>query len=142
MDENQSPMEPAEIPLARILPDYPSPVRYDDRPGRLMYGAMICGAIPLLLACGIFVAWLFTRDLGLAFVGFLNIGLGLCFFLVGSAMLAAHLFSFRERRLGRFLATSWVAIILLLINFPACWGIIRAVNYVETTYPIAANAMD
>jgi hypothetical protein len=94
--------------------------------------------VPLIVGVLIFVGWIPTRSDGLEFLGLLNIVFGLFCTAIGGICLLWYLALVPGEgagRLRRFIAGSWIAILLLAINFPACWLILQGVDYVQTAFP-------
>jgi hypothetical protein len=110
-----------------IRPDYASPERLDvsDNQKSFTRAAAACGAIPLSIGMLIFLLWLSTRAHFLVWGGLLAVCFGLFCFSIGIWLLLAHASTIDgPRRLSRFLSTSWLALLLLFINFPVALGII------------------
>jgi multisubunit Na+/H+ antiporter MnhB subunit len=128
--------------LTPSLIDYASPAE-PDKPSSLVRAAKFLGLAPLIAGCLIFLLWIPTRSVGLALAGLLNIAVGTILFLIGMLILFMHLSRLQgPRRFARFLSSSWLALLLLLINFPTAYAIIRAVDYIETHYPNSGAGPD
>jgi hypothetical protein len=97
--------------------------------------AILCGACPLVTGVAIFLLWLVTRWDLLMVIGMLVIPAGFLSFLAGSGALSGYLSEARRaselsRRTARRRALG--AGLLLLVNFPAAYGIILAVSAILT----------
>ena len=122
--------------------DYAGPAE-PDKPNGLVRAALFCGLAPLVAGCLIFLIWIPSRSMTLAGAGLLNIVVGTLLFVIGMIILLTHFVNLRgPRRFSRFLSTSWLALLLLLINFPTAYAIIRAVDYIETNFPRHVPASD
>lgn len=129
---------PRNVISVIVQPDYAGPMTYvppSRGPVRFAIGSAL---VPLALGILVFLSWIPTRSDSLALLGLLNIGFGLFSTAIGTVSLLWYLAMTPggpSVRIRRFVAGSWVAILLLAINFPACWLILKGVDYVETKFP-------
>lgn len=110
----------------------------------LLRAAAFFGTLPLVLGFADFVTWIFTRSRSLAFLGLGIIALGVLFSLMGGCCLLGYFLSLSPEppgRLATFLRRGWVAILLLAINYPAAYAIVRAAEYIEMRWPVPGSAL-
>jgi len=99
--------------------------------------ALSCGALPLVVGISVFVLWLVTRWDSLMPIGATVIGVGVVFFLVGITALVRFYLTPRERAIGLLRssgASTWIAALLLLSNFPVALALVFAAMRIETAY--------
>ena len=123
----------------QVQPEYARPGTYDV-PMFPVRAAAVCGGIPLVCGCAIYAGWIVTRREDFAVLGLMNIGAGIIFFIIGGVCLLSHLTDLRmwhDRPLQRFFRTSWIAILLLLVNFPTAAVMVWSLDWVEQTFPVA-----
>src|SRR6185312_5569513 len=107
---------PRELNRALLIPEYARPPG-PEKPGKLVRIAMACGVIPLVFGCLDFLLWIPTRDDTLELGGLLIIEGGTVVVLIGMLFLLAHLaWLDGPRRFKRFFVSSWLALLLMLIN--------------------------
>ena len=142
MIENQgktrTTVTPVPVLPVVVQPDYAGPATDVPPPRTLVRVATGAALLPLVLGVLIFLAWIPSRSDSFQLLGLLNIGLGLFCTAVGTISLLWYLGLMPGNpviRIRRVIAGSWIAILLLAINFPICWLILRGVDYIETAYP-------
>lgn len=128
------------IPVLPIVvqPDYANPATYVPPPRVYVRIAMGAALLPLVFGILIFLAWIPTRSDTCKFLGLLNIGFGLFCTSIGIISLVLYLALMPGEpviRIRRFITGSWIALLLLTINFPVCLLILRGVDYIETAFP-------
>jgi hypothetical protein len=117
------------------MPEYASPSTDAGKATKLVKAATVCGAAPLAFGCLIFLIWVPSRSAALELGGLVNIFFGLCCVAIGSILLLAHLLSIRgPRRFSRFFKSSWLALLLLFINFPVAIVIIMLVGSIMSAH--------
>ena len=106
---------------------------------RLLHVALVFALTPLATGFAVFVPWCIFRSDWLMFAGLITIVLGLGAFFAGVLCLIAYLQESARDRTVPFrsvLAKSVVCGALLLANFPACAGILWAVDYIMSAQVI------
>ncbi len=114
-------------PIPTIVPEYADAIRFKHVHGdpTLPQAAGLCGAIPIALEIMAFMFWLPTRAEFFAEAGIIVIAFSGFFFVVGSLFLLAHVILMSgPGKLRRLLSTSWVALLLLILNLPSAAGVI------------------
>jgi hypothetical protein len=108
----------------------PMSTRRDSQPayGQWLTMAYVCGIFPLVAGMGIFLTWCVTGNRFLEMLGLFTI-MGGCFaFLVGIVSLGYYLIvSINDRHAGRCLALGFLALVILVVNFPVCFVIVQTV---------------
>lgn len=131
---DQAPILNYQNPLTR---------RQSRRPAtELLKAAKFCALIPLVLGCADFIAWIFTRSDNLAVSGLGIIALGVLLSLAGCCCLLGYFLSLAPHEpnlFSTFFRRAWVAILLLAINYPAAYAIIRAVSYIAARWPASGS---
>jgi hypothetical protein len=103
---------------------------------------IVCGALPLLLGAGIFLAWLALEREWLMVAGIHTIYLGFGLFVVGLGSLGCYWWrASRAPEVPRDRMWSNIAgaLVLLLANFPAAFGIVGAAVAVATRYRVVVH---
>src|SRR4051794_30275650 len=99
-----------------------------------LLGAVLCGAVPLVTGCGIFILWCGTGWDWLQLAGLLTIYAGVVAVLLGLVFLLAYVVE-RSARQELWRPASLAAVLAVLglfgLNFPACAAIIGAVERIE-----------
>jgi hypothetical protein len=100
--------------------------------GQWLTLAFVCGIFPLVTGVGIFLTWCVSGNRFLEMLGLCTI-LGGCFaFLVGMVSLTYYLFvSIYDRRAERGLALGFLALFILVLNFPVCFVIVHSVEKIQ-----------
>jgi hypothetical protein len=106
---------------------------------KLRRTAIKCGAIPLGIGLGFFVAWLVTRDFSFVYFGFflifpLLVVIGYGFLALLGYAIAAHID--RRVKTPRFWPSFLLAALLLGSNFPAAYAVRHATETIGTQYRI------
>jgi hypothetical protein len=101
--------------------------------------AVTCGALPLLVGTGVFIAWLVRRSDSLMITGLFVIVGGCIVFLVGCGFLLAYVHYHRRR--GRRLEPAvrrkaLTAGLLLISNFPAAFGYAALADHLWRTHTV------
>jgi hypothetical protein len=110
----------------------------------LLKAAKSCALIPLVLGCADFAAWLFTRSDMLAFMGLGIMALGVLLSLAGYCCVLGYFLSLAPHEphlFSMFFRRAWVAILLLAINYPAAYAIIRAASYIAARWPAPGSVL-
>jgi hypothetical protein len=98
--------------------------------------AVYCGAIPLVIGLLVFAAWLVTGWERLMPIGVLVMAGGTLLVVVGIVALAVH--AYRELRTrGAAIGSArrmLLTLLLLLVNFPVAFSVMRAVWEISTAY--------
>ena len=102
---------------------------------KLRRTAIKCGAVPLGIGLGLFLAWLITRDfsfvlIGVAFIPPLLIMIGYGFLALLGYAIAAHID--RRVKVTRFWPSFLLAALLLSANFPAAYAVRHATETIGT----------
>jgi hypothetical protein len=121
-----------------LQPEYAGPQTHPRTSRTAVHVALFCGLAPLILGIAIFVGWIITRNDTLEELGFLDILFGLGCTMIGVIAVIVQFYHIPGSDLlflRRFVSETWTAILLLTINFPVCWQILRSVDYIETSYP-------
>jgi hypothetical protein len=135
--------EPSPRPVL-LQPEYASPRAYKEPPRAPIHLATFCGLTPLILGLVIFVCWSFTRNFAWKEFGFLDIVFGLGCTVLGVSALVLQFYRTSGTGLGhfrRFVSSSWIALLLLAINFPVCWLVLQGVDAIQTKYPVPSQNM-
>ncbi len=114
-------------PVLTIVPEYADPTRFKHANGdpTLPQAAGLCGAMPIALEILALMFWLPTRAQFFAVAGVIIIAFSAFFFVIGILFLVAHVILMSgPGKLRRLLSTSWVALLLLILNFPSAAGVI------------------
>jgi hypothetical protein len=121
-----------------LQPEYASPQTRHPTSRRAVHVAIFCGAAPLILGIVIFLCWAITRDQDLEFLGFFDILFGLVCTLIGAVAVIVQFYRIPGEDMvffRRFVSETWIAVLLLAINFPTCWIILRGVDYINAKFP-------
>lgn len=94
--------------------------------------ALVCGVVPLVLGCGIFLVWCASGSAAMTLAGALNIYLGLAMFVVGVIALVWYFFRAASEREEGGIGLACVAVVLLLANFPVCALVMQGVFRVDS----------
>lgn len=116
------------------------------------YGAsIVCGAAPMIVGVGVFLAWLAVRAEWLELVGLVTLGIGPAVVAVGAVCLLIYVLA--RRKLPPDRRGGWLRPIaagaLLLANFPVAAAVFSAAWAIETRYvveirnaaPVAARSV-
>ena len=117
-------------------------VRTSHPGGRWLRVSVVCGATPLVVGTGIFLAWFITRWTWLAAAGLITIYAGLVLFTVGTVCLGVYVVRSLRSASGRSRDVALRAVgaaTILLANFPAAAGIFWAALLIETQYRVAVT---
>jgi hypothetical protein len=106
---------------------------------RFLFAAVLCGATPLVVGTGIFVAWLLLRWHSLKDAGITTIMAGTVAFAVGCLCLMIHVAESRRNKRVSPRRMDWKSmgtIALLVINFPIAAAYVAAAIHIETRYSV------
>ena len=101
--------------------------------------ALLCWVIPLGVGVTTFLLWLLTEAGALMAIGFVTLLAGALLAFVGSVMLVVHVVGrFEDPRppMRRRIAQAFVVALLLLANFPIAYGIVQAVESINSSYHV------
>ena len=133
--------ESKEAPARPVVPDYAGPAS-GPRASAVPYLAIAncCGALPLVVGCGVFSLWLLTGYHGLEQLGALTILVGVILFFVGAICLVADVSQAQAgvSRPGR----NWKrarAAALLLANFPVAVAIVGAAANIQSRVTVVVQ---
>ena len=110
-----------------IVPEYADSRRFKHVNGdpTLPQAAGLCGALPIALEILVLMCWLPTRAEFFAIAGIIVIAFSAFFTVIGILFLIAHVILMSgPGKLRRFLSTSWVSLLLLILNVPSAVGVI------------------
>lgn len=98
--------------------------------------ALSCGGIPLCAGVSIFLCWLITRWPWLMLAGYANIAIGIVLFVVGAIALGRYRANATSPTRAHVRRRNWIALTVLLINFPVAGGLAFAAIAIETSYTV------
>jgi len=101
--------------------------------------AIVLGRIPLILGSTIYLFWLLTHHHFLILAGALTIGLGLLTVTIGLISLAFYYYKANKNNVHNYRKKSYIALFVLLLNFPIAILMIMHTSYKLSTYNITID---